>query len=74
MSWKFSPEGVPGLLPPLDDAPPVDQVEDEEEQGEEAEEDHVRPEPCNSLSISFYSAESMSMSIKSRRLMLVSAY
>ena len=52
MSWKFSPERVPGLLPPLDDAPPVDQVEDEEEQGEKAEEDHVRPE-----SISFYSAD-----------------
>ena len=73
MSWKFSPERVPGLLPPLDHAPPVDQVEDEEEQGEKAEEDHVRPASCNSLSISFYSAESMSMSIKSRWLMLVSA-
>ena len=73
MSWKFLPERVPGLLPPLDNAPPVDQVEDEEEQGEKAEEDHVRPAACNSLSISFYSAESMSMSIKSRWLMLVSA-
>ena len=44
MGWrKLPPEGVPGLLPPLDDAPPVDQVEHEEEEGEEAEEDHVGP-------------------------------
>jgi len=44
-SYNFSrvSKCVPSLLPPLDDAPPVDQVEDEEEQREEAEEDHVSP-------------------------------
>ena len=34
---------VPCVLPPLDDPPPVDQVEYEEEEGEEAEEGHVGP-------------------------------
>ena len=40
---KKSPKCVPSLLPPLDDAPPVDEVEHEEEQREKAEEDHVSP-------------------------------
>ena len=39
----MSPKCVPSLLPPLYDAPPVDQVEDKEEEREQAEENHVGP-------------------------------
>ena len=39
----MSPKCVPSLFSPLDDAPPVDQVEDQEEEREETEEDHVSP-------------------------------
>ena len=43
----MSPKCVPSLFSPLDDAPPVDQVEDQEEEGEETEEDHVSPAMAN---------------------------
>ena len=42
-----SPKCVPGLLPPLDDAPPVDEVEHQEEEREQAEEHHVSPAMYN---------------------------
>ena len=43
----MSPKCVPSLLPPLYDAPPVDQVEDKEEEREQTEEDHVSPAMSN---------------------------
>ena len=45
----MSPKCVPSLFSPLDDAPPVDQVEDQEEEREETEEDHVSPANCSAI-------------------------
>ena len=43
----MSPKCVPSLFSPLDDAPPVDQVEDQKEEREQTEEDHVSPAMAN---------------------------